>query len=297
MSLIARLAANAPPPVFACVGPGMQMAVERLLAGSGVRRAISPRSAAILLVAGDIPDRAAAAFDRVHDQVPAPRRTVHWDGRSDPVPDLLTAWRDLLKTGAGEPDRLPDTPPNPWHGEGDHGQGGEGMMGGTPYGRPMAMTGGDPRDGLEMDRFKMHVGPFAPMLPTGLELELELKGDVIAHAKILHPPFEVNSAEEASRVGTARILRLLGLEIQADRLLRTGPASAALALRAIPKGLGAISGGTDARGRLRDCLEGQAAKESVSESGPALEGLEWHEAMLVLNSWPPSALRPHAEAA
>src|SRR3546814_15175993 len=54
---------------------------------------------------------------------------------------VASLWQQLV-TGMrpSEDDLLPDEPPAPWRGKGDHGQGGEGMMGGKPYGRPMAMT-------------------------------------------------------------------------------------------------------------------------------------------------------------
>ncbi len=297
INLLNRLAAAAPCPVFACAGPDMLMAVEKVLTGGAVRRVQSPRSAAILLVAGDMPDRAAQALDRIHDQIPPPRETVHWDGTGDPAPDVNAAWSRLLRSGAGEPDRCPDTPPNPWKGEGDHGQGGTGMMGGTPYGRPMAMTGVDPRDGLELDRYTMCIGPFAPMLPPGLELELTLQGDLIASARVLNPPFRQSSEASAPSACAARLLRLLGLGSQADRLLRRGVACASLAPRALPQGLGDATAGQDVRKRLREWLDGQPGEYQAPEIGPMLEGLEWHEAMLVLNSWPPDAIRRAAQVA
>src|SRR3546814_20246746 len=78
-----------------------------------------------------------------------------------------------------EDDRLPDEPQVAWRGKGDHGQGGEGMMGGKPYGRPMAMTDEDLRDGLALDAYTACFGPFLSVLPPGLMLELTLLGDVI----------------------------------------------------------------------------------------------------------------------
>ena len=37
------------------------------------------------------------------------------------------------------------------------------MTEGTPYGRPMAMTGDD-RDGLTLDQLRLRVGPFTDVL-------------------------------------------------------------------------------------------------------------------------------------
>lgn len=55
------------------------------------------------------------------------------------------------------------------------------MMGGTPYGRPMAMTGGD-RDGLALDQLRLRLGPFLDALPAGLVLDVTLQGDVLQDA-------------------------------------------------------------------------------------------------------------------
>ena len=80
-------------------------------------RALSPCKAAILLVAGAVPEEAAAALDRLHDQLPRPRATFAWDGGDDALPGLVRHWRAML-AGADQADRLPDEPPNPWRGEG-----------------------------------------------------------------------------------------------------------------------------------------------------------------------------------
>src|SRR3546814_16968041 len=104
-----------------------------------------------------------------------------------------------------EDDLLPDEPPVAWRGKGDHGQGGEGMMGGKPYGRPMAMTAEDLRDGLALDAYTACFGPFLPMLPPGLQLELTLQGDVVQSARVRRPPAAQAGADEprseARRVG------------------------------------------------------------------------------------------------
>ncbi len=295
--LFHRMAARSAPAVFVCIGPRMQALVEGLFARAQSRRMESPAGAAILLVAGDIPRRAAVALDRIHDQIPPPRETVHWDGCDDPMTELLAAWARLMAGESGEPDRLPDDPPNPWKGHGDHGQGGEGMMGGVPYGRPMAMTGEDPRDGLKLDAYTMRVGPFAPMLPPGLVLELTLQGDLIASARVTEAPFPQPEDANAPRACAARLLRLLGLGPQADRLLRGTAPRSLNAVRALPVGLGAAGTGGDARTRLRGWLEGKPAEGPPPDIPRLLEGREWHEAVVLLNSWPPDTIRQAAEAA
>jgi hypothetical protein len=53
------------------------------------------------------------------------------------------------------------------------------MMGGTPYGRPMAMTDADPFDDLMLGALPTALGPHFPGLPSGLRLDLVLQGDRI----------------------------------------------------------------------------------------------------------------------
>ena len=90
------------------------------------------------------------ALDRVHDQLP-PARGVpsQWDGSGRSGGRARgRLWRESARRRGARRTGCPTTPPNAWRGVGDHGQGGEGMMGGMPYGRPMAMTAEDIRDGL-----------------------------------------------------------------------------------------------------------------------------------------------------
>ncbi len=291
-----RLAMEARVPVFPCIGPAMLDAAERLLLSFDLQRAATPRAGAILLVAGAIPGRAEAALDRVHDQLPHPRATLMWDGSGDGVAALRRMWRLLLEGQGDEPDRCPDEPPNEWRGKGDHGQGGEGMMGGVPYGRPMAMTGPDVRDGLELDAYTARLGPFTPMLPPGLELEVTLQGDLIVEATPCAPPFEQTPEASAPHACAARLLRLLGLPLDAHRLLEGGRPRGRACLRAIPPGLGRVPSGGDARARLEAWLGGRSAVHEVPPLADLLLGLEWSEAMLVLNSFTPDALRRSCEA-
>ncbi|SFO97319.1 hypothetical protein SAMN04488047_101676 [Tranquillimonas alkanivorans] len=290
MSLLDRLAGRAPVPVFACIGPGMQAVTEHALLSPRLRRAASPREAAVLLRAGAIPERAAAAFGRVHDQLPHPRAVLRWDGQGDPADVITDAWVDLLNGADSDTDRRSDEPPNPWEGKGDHGQGGEGMMGGVPYGRPMAMTGDDIRDGLQLDAYTATVGPFAPMLPPGLTLEITLQGDVIISTSVTAPPFPQGDEASAPHLCAARLLRLLGLNAAAARVARGSSPRALWTRGAIPAGLGEAAKGEDVRARLSAWLAGQAGPYQAPRIGSMLPGLEWHEAMLVLNSYAPDAL-------
>jgi hypothetical protein len=288
---LARLAAQAAVPVFPCIGPRMLAATERVFLSPALRQAWTPRAAAVLLVAGDMPDRAQGALELVHDQLPHPRTTVAWDGSTDPEAEIRQVWRELIGGREDEPDRMPDEPPNEWRGKGDHGQGGKGMMGGTPYGRPMAMTAEDVRDGLQLDAYTARFGPFAPMLPPGLVLEITLQGDVIVAATVCEPPFEQTPESSAPKACAARLLRLLGQPLDAYRVLGGAHPRGLAGLRAVPKGLGTVAPGDDVRARLARWLGGETGTAQAPALPGLVAGLEWHEATLVLNSFAPDALR------
>ena len=293
---ISSLSSPASASVFAAIGPGWQAPVERLLARQGLRRALTPRDAGILLVAGDMPGTASEALSRVHDQLPHPRLTLRWTGADETADGVAervaAAWRDLhLRAGeADETDHLPDQPPNEWKGVGPHGQGGKGMMGGTPHGRSMAMTGEDIRDGLQLDRYTARIGPFAPMLPPGLVLEVTLQGDVIVAAIVQRPPFAQPVDADAPELCAARMLRLLGLDEPARRSIRGRRPGGFWVRGAVPRELGRIEGAADARGRLAAFLGGDSPPVAAPSLSELLPGLEWSEAMLVLASLPPSAI-------
>ncbi|MDP9022378.1 MAG: hypothetical protein M3N57_06700 [Actinomycetota bacterium] len=202
-----RLAARAPVPVLAVAGAGARDALLGLRAADGVDPVHSPRHATVLLVGGVIPGELFDAVAHVHDQLPEPRSVVWWggddagtlgiDGTVAVAPDgdvLGTIQRVHGELVTGErPSTAPVGPaanPVEWRGVGPHGHGGEGMMGGQPYGRRMAMTGPDRRDGLQLDRVPLQVGPALPGFPPGLVLDVELQGDVIQQARSAANPFE-----------------------------------------------------------------------------------------------------------
>lgn len=302
--LAGRLAAPAPAPVFAAVGPGARDHVESLFLRSGVRPVSTPRHATVLLVVGGIPGRLDEPLGRVHDQLPHPRATLYWGAEAgprgltaaaaapsgpggdsavsvptdeDPLPALRALHTALLRgERESEPPRLPDEPPHPWRGRGDHGQGGEGMMGGVPYGRPMAMTGPDVRDGLALDRLELRVGPFLPPLPPGLVLDVVLQGDVIQEATVVALPFPqpipmplgrtLHEPVSRSRVDEARARLLLR---RAARVLKAGGASA-LADRAMALSHGSRPTASESR-RLRWLLRRGGTLAALPGGGPGDE--------------------------
>jgi hypothetical protein len=304
--------------VYAAIGEGIRDAVEDLFLLPSLTRAGTPRAAAVLLVAGALRDEDAQALRRLHDQLPHPRGTIWW--RAVPPPgfahataaeqaDAQSVVRRVIEQHASllldptmsEPDCVPDEPPAPWRGVGQHGQGGEGMMGGKPYGRAMAMTGEDLRDGLQLDAFRLRLGPFAPMLPPGLVLELLLQGDVIQQAKVLQIPFaqpEPSTPRSFLR-RAARMLELLELPALAERCRRRademgGPDLSLLravrwsgAFAAVPRDLARVESlGTDARERLQGWLAGSGGTATAigMHLDQLLPGLEWQEAMLAIAS-------------
>lgn len=202
---LAALASAAPVPVFAVAGAGSTDAVRELRLRQELALVASPRAANILLVAGHIPDEIVPALRSVHDSISHPRATVLWQPAGlpgsalgealgspaaitdDPVPAIVDLHRQLL-TGArsSEPPLLPDVDPAPWRGVGPFGQGGAGMTGGVPYGRPLADRADD-RDGLTLDQLPVRVGPFFPPLPPGLIAHVRLHGDLIRQVDLSLP--------------------------------------------------------------------------------------------------------------
>ena len=154
---------------------------------------------------------------------------------------VVALHRDLVSGArASTPDVLADVDPHEWRGIGPYGQGGKGMTGGVPHGRPLAGRAPD-RDGLELDQLELHLGPWSPVLPPGLLLDVRLQGDVVQEASIAGnpyvepPPIDIfgralRDAVPLSQLERARaahhlrwaagVLRLLGLRAVAARLDR-----------------------------------------------------------------------------
>jgi hypothetical protein len=209
-----RLAAGAPVPVFPVAGLGGREIVQDLRRHRSLHVVDAPRQANVLLVAGTIPDALDEPLRRVHDNLSHPRCTVLAGPDSSPrgadellpeavavaeggdVVDTIVSTHGELLSGARASDRplLPDVDPAPWRGAGPYGQGGSGMTGGTPYGRPMAGLVDD-RDGLRLDAVSLAVGPFFPRLPPGLTLAVQWAGDVVVDASVEPNPFVVGDPD------------------------------------------------------------------------------------------------------
>jgi hypothetical protein len=193
----ARLAAGAPARCFAIVGAGADEIAPWLRLDPELAIVDSPRAADVLLVLGRFNEDTLNAAAAVHDSMPPPRGVVSWSPRneaargltftdavavSDPseIGSAAVRLRDelLSRRRASSPDILPDVDPAPWRGVGPFGQGGAGMTGGVPYGRPLAGRAND-RDGLKLDQILVRVGPFLPPFPPGLMLDVKIQGDVI----------------------------------------------------------------------------------------------------------------------
>lgn len=212
--------------VFAVAGGGAREQVQDLRLDVQLHLVDSPRAATILLVAGAIPDELAEALARLHDSIPHPRCTVWWPlgapsgawlgnfphhvALEDQVTGRLTAIQREVLSGQrpSEPPILPDVDAAPWRGVGPFGQGGTGMTGGTPYGRPMAELGPD-RDGLRLDVLPLAVGPFFPRFPAGLVLDAKLAGDILVEVAVRANPFAAISARGSGRAGLSPFLRAL----------------------------------------------------------------------------------------
>lgn len=232
---LVRVAGKGPVPVFVALGHGADVELALLRSDSDVEVVPTPRQATVLAVVGAVPDALGDPLRTVHDQLPAPRATAVIGGTADPpgIPgsvrvdpdDLGGGFRNLHRRVLGgivtDPELGPADNPVEWQGVGPFGTGGEGMMGGTPYGRPMAMTDMG-RDGLALDRLRIEVGPFFPGLPPGITLVGGLQGDVLEEAEIrLAPPDPDSDTDPVDHrsllVAAAELASLSGLEALARR--------------------------------------------------------------------------------
>lgn len=225
--VIARVALGAPVPVFAVSGAGAREEVAGLRLSPRIELVDTPAAASILLVAGFVPSKLSAALAAVHDAMPEPRCTVHWPlgadqgqlptaphavlvGPDQQAVEVLTHALRALLTGTrpSEPAIQPDLDPNPWRGLGPYGQGGSGMTGGTPYGRPLAELAPD-RDGLRLDLLPLRIGPFFPRFAAGLTLEVTMAGDIVVEAGAADSPFVAETPTFTARPGLQPFLRAL----------------------------------------------------------------------------------------
>lgn len=331
---VARLLAAAPVAVHVALGIGGGPALARLRADHRIRIASSPRHAELLVLAGALPVDSATALRAVHDQVPAPRGVavlgvdgdlsalglgegpVRLDdapgtgtGSEDvePVRTLLALRDDVLAGRRDRPALGPAENPVDWQGVGPHGQGGEGMMGGTPYGRPMAMPPVEGRDGLALDRLTLRLGPLLAGLPPGVALDVGLQGDVLAEVELAlagtrdddaggcagtpaPDPRPAPEREAGRRLeALAELCALTGLDAEARRVARVALAPTRegvarvrrrldrpWALRAATDGIGALAwDGRDVTGRWRRWLdEAAGALDPAAGGGSAPERLD-----------------------
>jgi hypothetical protein len=207
-----RRFAFATPTAFPVVGWGGERPWLELLRSGLVEPARAPHDSDLLLLSGRIPASWSGPLRALFETLALPR-LVLWlrpdqdaprpEGlplvELDPQrPDCGAVLDRLLDRGApNNRPVLPDEPPSPWRGEGDHGQGGEGMMGGKPYGRPMAMVGND-RDGLMLGALPTSLGPFFPGLPSGLQVKLSVQGERVSSVDGVTNWFPEGAAGEAA---------------------------------------------------------------------------------------------------
>ena len=334
VSLLRRLAGAAPVSVFVVSGRGARPAVAGLRIDERIEVVDSPRHATVLLIAGEVPADHAPALRRIHDQLPHPRAAFWWttDDPDPPVRETLPSIelvRDdvgarLVETHRGllsgsresTPAFGPGENPTQWKGVGPHGQGGDGMMGGTPYGRSMAMTGEDVRDGLQLDRVPLTLGPYHGALPPGMTLDLELQGDVIVDCSVRSPGTQTLGGQvpgdahdvDARTLWVADLLRVHGLPDRSRQLLRTafdGGNVDGLLSRSRRLLVGALTGvgeidGADALGRLDNIVAGDAGPAASHLGhllGEHLPGMEWSEAVTTAWTLDPAPLEQPAEVA
>lgn len=310
-SLLRGVAAMADAPVFAIAASGARWAVQDLRLADGIALVDSPRAASVLLVAGSLDASQAEAAWRIHDALPHPRATVIWSSGAarpgfpeavvipqdaDPAPTIRSLYRDLvLGERPSEAALLPDIDPAPWRGVGPYGQGGTGMTGGAPFGRPMAELGPD-RDGLRLDVLPIRLGPFFPPIPTGLELDVRVAGDVIIDVAVAQPDVAHEVATSGSpfleALGTPQRIAVLEMERARSHLRWVSDALrlqglGALALRALdlagtvgPGEVGKVSSLSAAIGRtgiyrwsLPPIDATRAAMLAGAGLGPASRGL------------------------
>lgn len=324
MSLLSWLAASAPVPILVVAGVGARAAAWALAADRRLEVVASPRHASLLCVVGALPVDHRPALQRLHDQLAHPRAALWWSGQplgeaataalpgvvevaEDPAAVAVRLHRRLMTGDRGTSPVLgPTESPTEWRGVGPHGQGGEGMMGGTPYGRPMAMTGEDVRDGLALDRVAVTLGPHHAALPAGLTLELELQGDVIVScgARLAEGPWwgrtPTGPEGDATLLWLAELLRVHGLGAVAVRVARCAlggagdrdrvVAAARRRLAPALRGVGTIEG-RDALARLDARLAGaepQPTDGPVTVLESHLPGLEWGRAVTTVWSLDPT---------
>ncbi|MEK8089136.1 hypothetical protein [Thermithiobacillus plumbiphilus] len=211
------------PTAFPVLGWGGSALWHQLRAGDRIQAAPAPRNADLLVLAGEIPASWQANVIALFETLALPR-LILWLQPPWPctpisglpvgvsvAPEAIMQidWTELVEQllAPGNPANAPllaDEPPAPWRGIGPHGQGGKGMMGGVPYGRPMAMNADDP-DGLMLDDVPTYLGPHFPGLPSGLCLELRVQGDRIRECVAARNSFPHGAAPQGNAPAPASV--------------------------------------------------------------------------------------------
>lgn len=170
----------------------VRAALEHHVVARGWRVALSAADADVLAVCGVAGPDLAGVIDRVWEQLPGPRARIAVRGAPEAESALDQAATDLLDFGRHRDDarQRAQSPDTGDRGMDDHGQmrhsghGGmdHGGMDMAPAGIALA-TGGEDRDGLEMDVLHVRLGPVLAHWPAGLVVRCALQGDVIADAQ------------------------------------------------------------------------------------------------------------------
>ncbi|HZD74769.1 MAG TPA: hypothetical protein VE776_12960, partial [Actinomycetota bacterium] len=166
MDLIGRLAGwgLARPSLLPVAVPGatrQRLALERLAREWGWPLAASPADADILVHCGEVTGELAEAAALVWSQVPEPRARVELRDGVDVAVALREGRNKLLDRARRR----------------DHVEHGIGMVAG------LSLAGRAPdRDGLQLDRLSVPLGPILPEWPAGLRLRMVLQGDVVQAA-------------------------------------------------------------------------------------------------------------------
>ena len=288
-----------------------RMAVECELARRGWALATSPADADVLLVCGLPGSGLREVAERIWAQLPGPRARVSIERADDAVIILDRAKADLLdetkqradartrprefspttEVDTGHEQHGDDSPADASHDMGDMdmdmGGMGHGMDMPMPGGIPLA-SGGEDRDGLEMDVLNIPLGPVLPHWPAGLVVRCVLQGDVIvsAEAEILaaaEVPIEGSDKEDEGRRTAIRRCD------DAARLLAiSGWSSAAVRARTIRDTLDAGTPMTDSAAQL-DVLSRRVRRSRV---------LRWSlKSVPSLDPEPPDPSNPHTVSA
>ncbi|TXR52408.1 hypothetical protein [Quadrisphaera setariae] len=212
-----------------------RLALERVAAERGWVMAHSPAEADALITCGPLSGELAAAAEVVWEQLPGPRARVDVDsptGVESSLGHVLERLADddfQCRDATTRPQEQPSDTGHAYTDKSDHGgmdqggmdqggmdQGGMdhgGMDMSGPGGIALA-SGGEDRDGLEMDVLHVQLGPVLGLWPSGLVVTVTLQGDVVVDAHAHHldeaaAPERVD-ARVAACERAARILALAG---------------------------------------------------------------------------------------